>query len=155
MKKLISIINPKNVISDIKKFTKILRNKKRYSRILNILDEEGKLKSIGLKKDGDRLYVGINLNPELLIYNDETQESAELKFISDKLKIYTDFMQKEGVLDSVIADYDRIKNEDYYGYVVEIRFDARDYSNSKYIYSLSYFPTIAILLSVIVSLFLR
>ena len=155
MKKLLSIINPKNVISDIQKFTKILRNQKRYSRILNILDQEGKLKSIGLKKEGDRLYVGINLNPELLIYNDETQESAELKFISDKLKIYTDFMQKEGILDSVIADYDRVKDDDYYGYVVEIRFDTRDYSRSKFIYALSYFPTIAISISEIVALILR
>jgi hypothetical protein len=155
MKKLLSIINPKNVISDIQKFTKILRNQKRYSRILNILDQEGKLKSIGLKKEGDRLYVGINLNPELLIYNDETQESAELKFISDKLKIYTDFMQKEGILDSVIADYDRVKDDDYYGYVVEIRFDTRDYSRSKFIYALSYFPTIAISISAIVALILR
>jgi hypothetical protein len=155
MKKIIAQINPKNVISDIGKFSRILRNRKRYSKILDSLNDEGKLKAVGLKKEGDKLYVGINLNPELLIYNDETQESAELKFISDKLKVYTDFLQKEGVLDSVIADYDRVKTDDYYGYVVQIRFDMRDYSRSKYIYSLAYFPSIVIILSAIVGIILR
>jgi hypothetical protein len=155
MKKIIAQINPKNVISDIGKFSRILRNRKRYSKILDSLNDEGKLKAVGLKKEGDKLYVGINLNPELLIYNDETQESAELKFISDKLKVYTDFLQKEGVLDSVIADYDRVKTDDYYGYVVQIRFDMRDYSRSKYIYSLVYFPSIVIILSAIVGIILR
>ena len=155
MKELINQINPKNVVSDILRLYKILRNRKRYSKILDILNEEGKLKEIGLKKEGDNLYVGINLNPELMIYNDDTQESAELKLISGKLKIYTDFLQKEGVLDSVVADYDRIKTDDYYGYVVQIKFDMKDYSNSRFIYSLSYFPTIIAILSIIVGIILR
>ncbi len=148
-------LNPKNVIFDIGKFSRILRNRKRYSKILDSLNSDGKLKAIGLKKEGDNLYIGINLNPELLIYNDETQESAELKFISDKLKAYTDFLQKEGILDSVIANYDRVKTDDYYGYVVQIKFDMRDYSRSKYIYSIAYFPSIVIILSAIVGIILR
>ena len=79
-------VYPSRVIKNFLKSTKILRNKKNYSNIIKSLDEEGKLKAIGLKREKDLLYVGINLNPELLIYDEATQESAELKFISDKMK---------------------------------------------------------------------
>ena len=48
-------------------------------------------------------------------------EPAELRFVSDKLKRYTDFLQKEGILDVISADYERVKTEDYYGYIVQIK----------------------------------
>ena len=141
-------INPIEMINQIKYSRKILSNQKKYTSILNDLEEEGKIKASGLRKDGNKLYLGINLNPELLIYDENTQESAELKFIAEKMKKHTDFLQKEGILDSAIADYERVKNEDFYGYVVEIRFDAKEYSKKDYIYALSYFPVLTLLASI-------
>lgn len=132
---------PTEVIKTFKYSRKMLRSKKKYDSILDDLNSDGKIKASGLIKTGDKLHIGINLNPELLIYDENTQESAELKFISDKMKKHTDFLQKEGILDSAIADYERVKNEDFYGYIVEIRFDFKEYSRKEYIYSLSYFPS--------------
>lgn len=143
---------PSRVIKTLLKSTKILRNKKNYSNIIKSLDEEGKLKAIGLTREKDLLYVGINLNPELLIYDEATQESAELKFISDKMKKYTDFLQKESVLDSVIADYERIRTEDYYGYIVEIKFSDREYSRFNYLYSIMYFPVLIGIASAVIAI---
>lgn len=145
---------PSRIVKTISKSLRILKNKRRYSQIIKSLDEEGKLEAIGLKREKDFLYVGINLNPELLIYDESTQESAELKFISDKMRKYTDFLQKESVLDSVIADYDRVRTEEFYGYIVQIKFSDKGYSKNQFYYSLAYFPVvIGIILSVIALVF--
>ena len=145
---------PSRIVKTISKSLRILKNKRRYSQIIKSLDEEGKLEAIGLKREKDFLYVGLNLNPELLIYDESTQESAELKFISDKMRKYTDFLQKESVLDSVIADYDRVRTEEFYGYIVQIKFSDKGYLKNQFYYSLAYFPVfIGILLSVIALVF--
>jgi hypothetical protein len=145
---------PSRIVKTISKSLRILKNKRKYSQIIKSLEEEGKLEAIGLKREKDFLYVGINLNPELLIYDESTQESAELKFISDKMRKYTDFLQKESVLDSVIADYDRVRTEEFYGYIVQIKFSDKGYSKNQFYYSLAYFSVvIGIMLSVIALVF--
>jgi hypothetical protein len=148
-------IHPIEIIKNFKQSSKIRKNKKRYLDILTSLDEEGRLKDIGLSKEGEFLYVGVNLNPELLIYDDNSRESAELKFVSDAMKKYTDFLQKEGVLDSVIADYERTQNDSYYGYVVQIKFDMRRYSKWDYRYPVIYFSSISLILAAITAFILR
>jgi uncharacterized membrane protein YkgB len=67
--------------------------------------------------------------------------------VGDKLKKYTDFLQKEGILDSIFVDYERVKTEDYYGYIIQIKFEDRKYNQRDYIYSVSYLfgiPTLII-----------
>ena len=60
---------------------------KKYKKIILELDASGKIKDAGFGLDEDgNLYLGIDLNPELLLYSETSQESVELKLVSEKLK---------------------------------------------------------------------
>jgi hypothetical protein len=97
-----------------------IKHLNRYKSILDSLDKQGKLDQIGFKMEDHRLFVGVNLNPELLMYTEDSQESVELKFIADDMKKYTNFLQNEGILDSIQAEYDRVYTDNFYGYIVQI-----------------------------------
>ena len=144
MKNLKKYISPKLVIQSLKSGYQDLKYFKKFKSILKELEKEGKLKTIGFKLKDDKLFVGVNLNPDLLRYTDDSQESVELKFISEAMKKYTDFLQNEGILDSIVADYERIFNEDFYGYIVQIRYKFKNYNKKEMIYSVSYLATMFI-----------
>lgn len=129
---------PKSIIRSLTTAINELNYYKKYKSIIIELEQEEKLKKIGFKRVGDKLYYGVNLNPELLMYTEDSQESVELKFVSEASKKYTDFLQKEGILDSIMAKYERVYNEDFYGYIVEINYAFRTYNKNKLIYDVLY-----------------
>lgn len=136
-------LNPIKVYKSLSDNIEDLVNYFKYKKIVFELNKDGKLEKVGLTMDSSaNLYIGIDLNPELLLYSETSQESVELKLISEKLKKYTDFLTKEGILDSIKMDYDRIKNDDYYGYVLQITYDFKKYRKISFIYSISYFLSI-------------
>lgn len=136
--KIKDYIYPSRILNRYKEYSKILKYKKSYINIVNSLEKTGKLQEMGILRQDQFLLLGINLNEQILTYDELTIEPAELRYVGDKLKRYTDFLQKEGILDSVYVDYERVKTEDYYGYIIQIRFDDRKYNRRDYIYSLSY-----------------
>lgn len=149
MKKLINRINPLKVFKSLKDAIIELIRYKRYSNIIKELDEKGKLKEKGITLEKNLMYIGINLNPDLLLYGNEAQETVELKFVSEALRKYTDFLEKEGILDAISADYDRVYDQsNFYGYIVQIKFKMTKYSIGRFIYD------IVFLLSVLSSLFI-
>jgi hypothetical protein len=113
---------------------------RRYLTIIRELNSQGKLDTLGFKLDATgNLYLGIDLNPELLMYSETSQESVELKLISEKMNKYNDFLTNEGILDSIKVDYDRIQNETFYGYILQISFRFTQYTRKKLSYSVGYF----------------
>jgi hypothetical protein len=116
---------------------------RRYTKILNDLKADGSLEQykINLEENGD-MYIGINLNPELLVYEMDAQEPVEMRFLTDKMKVYTDFFSRMQILDYMIADYERVQTSDYYGYVVKLNFNFRSYSRPKLIYSIAYLASL-------------
>lgn len=136
--KLKNYLYPSLIIKRFKDYRKILNYRKNYVSVLNDMESNGRLNEIGLLRKEDSLLVGINLNEQLLTYDELTIETAELRYVADKLKIYTDFLQKEGILDSIFADYERVKTSDYYGYIIQIRFDDKKYNRRDYIFTISY-----------------
>ncbi len=135
----LSELNPIKVFKNILLQLKDLQNQRTYVKIVNELNGSGKLQAIGLSLDqSSNLYIGVDLNPELLMYSDTSKESVELKMIGEKMTKYTDFLLKEGLLDSIKVDYDRVKNEEYYGYVVQISYRHNYYTKSKFIQNISY-----------------
>lgn len=116
-----------------------------FKKIIFDLNASGKLDEIGIKADPNlNMYIGINLNPELLLYSDASQESVELKLISEKMNKYNDFLTKEGILDSIKVDYERIQTEEHYGYVLQISFNFNKYKKADFIYGISYFSVIVL-----------
>jgi hypothetical protein len=144
-------ISPAKVFHSLKAGLEDLSNHSRYKAIVSDLEKDGKLDAIGLSHDSDgNLYLGIDLNPELLLYSDTSQETVELRLISEKMKKYTDFLTKEGILDAVNVDYDRVKTDSHYGYVLQIKYNFKKYRRRKFIYDIVYLAsiTIAIVISV-------
>jgi hypothetical protein len=136
--KINKYINPKAILVSFKEANTDIKHYLKYKSILSEIQEEGKLEKLKIKRENDMLYIGVNLNPELLMYADQSLESAELKFVADSMRKYTDFLQKEGILDVIKADYERVHNDEFYGYVVQIAFDFQKYTKTKYRYDIGY-----------------
>ena len=138
----------KSLVSNIEELVQYSR----FKKIVIDLNNKGKLDEIGIKIDeNSNMYIGIDLNPELLLYSETSQQSVELKLISEKMNKYNDFLTKEGILDSIKVDYERIQTEEHYGYVLQISFNFKQYKKSDFIYGISYFSAIA--LGILTSLF--
>jgi len=137
---ILDFILPKKVYQKLKVCLQEIINYRTYQKIILDLSTSGKLDEIGLKVDSNmNLYIGIDLNPELLLYSETSQESVELRLISEKIAKYNDFLTKEGLLDSIKVDYDRVKNDVFYGYILQISFNFKKYKKFDFIYSISYF----------------
>ena len=139
-------LNPKIAYHELIECLDEFKLYKKYKQIISDLQQEGRLEEIGFSVDDDaNLYLGINLNPELLMYSETSQESVELRLVSEKMGKYNDFLTKEGILDSVKMDYDRVKNDQFYGYVLRISFKFKKYSEQKYKRSIAHLVVAAAL----------
>jgi hypothetical protein len=137
--KIIDYLNPKNIYESIQGMIVEKIQSRKFASILAELNDEGKLAALDIKLKKDKMYVGVNLNPELLLYSDdEAQENVELKFVGEKIRKYTEFLQNEGILDSIKAEYDRVYSEEFYGYIVEISFAVTKYNGRRLIYDIIY-----------------
>ena len=146
--------NPIKVYKNLQENIEDLLMYSKYKKIIFELQEAGKLEAIGFSVDSNgNLYLGINLNPELLLYSETSQESVELKMISEKMKKYTEFLTKEGILDSIKMDYDRAQDDTFYGYILQISYNFKKYKRNSLIYCLSYFGTLLAVLITLVSIF--
>jgi len=144
---ILNKLNPVWVVTSLKKNINEYSKYIKYKKIIYNLNESGKLDEIGFKTDEDaNLYLGVNLNPELLLYSDASQEPVELKMISEKMLKYNDFLTKEGILDVITVDYDRVKNDSFYGYVLQIKFNFSNFKKREIAWAISYF-TILLLAS--------
>ncbi len=140
---ILDYLFPKRVYKKLTLNLSELTKFKKFKKIIFELAENGKLADIGIKADAQaNMYIGIDLNPELLLYSETSQESVELKLISEKMNKYNDFLTKEGILDVIKVDFERVKNDEFYGYILQIRFDFKKYKKADLIYSISYFLAI-------------
>lgn len=145
--KLKNYVYPKLIIKSLRDALRDITYFKRYKTIVEELYSDDKLSALGIVKQDYNMMIGIDLNPELLLYADlEALEAAELRMVGEKLKKYTNFLQKEKILDSIKVDYERIKTKDYYGYIVMITYDFKKYKKNKFRYDIGYliFATLVI-----------
>ena len=150
-----------NYISPVKIYNRLISNieelihYRKYKKIIFDLNEKGKLEEVGLKVDpNSNMYIGIDLNPELLLYSETSQESVELRLVSEKMNKYNDFLTKEGILDSIKVEYERVKNEEFYGYILQIGFNFKKYTRFDFIYDCSYFTTILTTIALAIAAYL-
>jgi len=151
---MIKYINPIHLYKLFKSAVTDLYKYNTYRDILMTLYSSGELERIGFKNDKQyNLYVGVDLNPELLLYADTSQESVELKMVTDKMKRYNDFLLSNGILDSIKVEYDRVKEDDYYGYIIKISYNFTDYTRFNFIYPPAYATFLASLISILLYFF--
>lgn len=153
--KIKEYIHPILIFKSLKECLIELEHYKKYKSIIAELEQNGSLDRMKIVKEDDYLLIGVDLNPELLIYAEDAIESAELRMVADRMKKYSVFLQKEGILDSVKANHERIKSEDYYGYLINISFDFKKYSKFKLRYSISYFIGLFLIITTLIGLVIK
>jgi hypothetical protein len=152
---ILDYIEPTRIYKRLAKHVEELTKYSKFKKIIAELNSQGKLDEIGLKVDSNsNMYIGIDLNPELLLYSETSQESVELKLVAEKMNRYNDFLTKEGILDAIKVDYERIQTDAFYGYILQIGFKFNEYRRSDLIYGSVYFSAlfIALALSILVIL---
>ena len=93
-----------------------------YRGIVKKLDQEGLLKEKGMRTDWlKRVYFVINLQPETLLAGqdiDLLERSRVTEAIAERNQVF----MKDGLLEIIQADYQRIKTTDYYAYLIWVKY---------------------------------
>lgn len=148
MRKLLNYINPFTMLTTLFAIIKELFTYRVYAKAIERMDKEGVLQDNGFERGPFYSIIrGVNLRPETLLYGEDEQEKFELGFVADNMKKYNELLAKEGVLNLVKANTERVKNNDYYGYLVSIvyRFNKLNYRSIAY--CISYITILTIILS--------
>jgi len=69
-----------------------------------------------------RIYYGIDLQPEVLLYEDGPVEEFEKTFVVNSLSKLNDLFIKAGLLEIMETEVDRIYTTRQYGYIVWLKF---------------------------------
>ena len=145
---ILDYIEPTRIYKRLTGHIEELTRYSKFKRIITELNSQGKLDEIGLKVDSNsNMYIGIDLNPELLLYSETSQGSVELKLVAEKMNRYNDFLTKEGILDVIKVDYERIQTDAFYGYILQIGFNFKTYRRPDFIYGLFYFSALFIIVA--------
>ena len=148
MKHLLNNLNPLVMFSTLFAIIRELLDYRKYALSIERMDKEGLLSDNGFERGP--LYSilrGVNLRPETLLYGEEDQERFELGFVAEAMKKYNELLAKEGILNLVTTKTKRIKNENYYGYVVSIIYNFKKLKLRSILYCVLYMTILTIVLS--------
>lgn len=98
-----------------------------FRKEIKRLEAEGKFREVNLRvTNWGAAYFGLNLPPELLLYQREGSvefQALELQRVKEALKMYNEFYTNNLLIDFVTTGYERVKTEDFYGYLIWIDFN--------------------------------
>lgn len=120
--KLIYYFKPKTFYKTLVKVIRNFKNRIFYKRQLLKLKEGGYLKQNNLRLDRRyRAYYVLNLEPETLLLGDEVFE-LEKSRVYESLEIKKQIFEKVGLRELIEAKTKRIKDSDYYAYLIQIKY---------------------------------
>ena len=95
-----------------------------FIRQMEMFADSGELKQYKLKMNEKHcIYGAINLPPELLLYNnDKDLEQLEKTFFGNEMKKLNDVMLKYDIMELYSIEFERVKTDDFYAYVFNIRY---------------------------------
>ena len=93
-----------------------------YKKQMKRLNADGSLKQNGMRLDKrNRAYYVLNLEPEILMMGEETID-LERSRVYESLGKKKPLFEKAGLGEIIEAKTDRIKDETYYAYLVQIKY---------------------------------
>ena len=84
------------------------------------------------------MYTGVDLQPETLMYEEGPLDQFERMLVAQHMSKYNDFLMREGLLEFLRTDLERIKTEDQYGYIVWMKFNYNHFTLLRIFYTLAY-----------------
>jgi hypothetical protein len=156
MKNILKYIYPLYIIKRIYYSIKEIYFLSQYIKGINDLDKSGILKEKGFTTKNDiwrTLSKGINLKPETLLYGGEGKELErfELSFIGKEMSKHNELFLQKGILEFIKTRADRVKSEEYYGYVVNVMFNFKHITVAFVTWSVLYIISLIYLISYIVT----
>jgi hypothetical protein len=133
MKKIVTSMYPWNILSRFILIVKELYFFFSYLKTIKQINPE--LEEMGIVKASRySLVKAVNLKVETLLLansiesdmnKDETEElqKLELSFVSREISKYNDIFITHGIIELIKTKAERVKNKDYYGYMVEIHYN--------------------------------
>lgn len=93
-----------------------------YRKVISRLAQEGLLKEKGMRTDWlKRVYFVINLQPETLLAGQDT-DLLERSRVTEAIAERNQVFMKDGLLEIISADYQRIKTTEYYAYLIWVKY---------------------------------
>lgn len=133
MKNLIISMTPWNIVSRIISITKEIYLFFSYLKTINDITPELEERGI-FKASKYSLIKAINLKAETLLLANSLEKDMneeeikelhklELSFISREISKYNDVFITHGIIELIKTKAERVRNKDYYGYMVEISYN--------------------------------
>lgn len=123
---ILDYINPVKIYKEVQATLREAFNYWTYIRVVNSLKKSGEFEKVNLRvTELGKAYYVLNLQPELLIYEKEgftELQKLEMTKVKDSLIQYNEFYINHRLIDYVKTGFDRIRDKDYYGYLVWIDF---------------------------------
>jgi hypothetical protein len=119
---LFRILSPVAVFNKAVFCGKDVINYRFYRNRIKSLGITGELAEKGMRYDWlRRVYFVVNLLPETLLAGSDT-ESLERSRVTEAIAERNQVFMKDGLLELVVADYRRIKSEEYYAYLIWVKY---------------------------------
>ena len=113
---LLNLLNPKTFYETFLQIVKNISNRNFYRKTMKTLEKNGSLKQLGMRLD----YV-LNLEPETLMMGLETLE-LEKSRVLESISLKKSTFETAGLAELIEAQTDRIKTEEYYAYLIQIKY---------------------------------
>ena len=119
---LLNLLNPKTFYETFLQIVKNISNRNFYRKTMKTLEKNGSLKQLGMRLDmRGRAYYVLNLEPETLMMGMETLE-LEKSRVLESISLKKSTFEKAGLAELIEAQTDRIKTEEYYAYLIQIKY---------------------------------
>ena len=119
---LLNLLNPKTFYETFLQIVKNISNRNFYRKTMKTLEKNGSLKQLGMRLDmRGRAYYVLNLEPETLMMGVETLE-LEKSRVLESISLKKSTFETAGLAELIEAQTDRIKTEEYYAYLIQIKY---------------------------------
>lgn len=119
---LLEFLNPVNFWTTLRLAVRSAANHRFYNQKMRELDRNGSLKQFGMRLDmRSRAYYVINLEPETLLMGSEVLE-LEKSRVFESINLRKPMLENAGLGEIIEAKTERIKTNDHYGYLVQIKY---------------------------------
>jgi hypothetical protein len=119
---LLNLLNPKTFYETFLQIVKNISNRNFYRKTMKTLEKNGSLKQLGMRLDmRGRAYYVLNLEPETLMMGMETLE-LEKSRVLESISLKKSTFETAGLAELIEAQTDRIKTEEYYAYLIQIKY---------------------------------
>lgn len=115
-----------------------------YRKTVDQLEADGFFNKHNMQVGKEKqFYFGVDIPPETLMQPEDEIERFEKQIIAREVSKLNEPLFKAGIFEYLETASERIKNDDYYGYVIMFSFNFRNFTFWKLVYSILYLGTFA------------